>query len=82
MKLTFDLPREYNDNSRGEVARLYVQISKLVVDLNYILSHLTEQNLNSDLKDKINSASDESKEALKLAKEALGEIKVLKGDDG
>jgi uncharacterized protein Yka (UPF0111/DUF47 family) len=73
------VPTNYNDNSRGEVARLYVQISKLVVDLNYILSHLTEQNLNSDLKDKINKASDESEEALKLAKEALGEIEVLKG---
>ena len=56
MKLTFDLPTEYNDMSQSEVARLAVQVKTLVDDLTYILSHIDENNLAPSLKEKINSA--------------------------
>lgn len=73
MKLTFDLPIEFNDMSKGEIAQFSIKIKKLVDDLNYILSNLTEANLGTALKDKINTASEQASacfDALKKEGEA------------
>lgn len=60
MKLTFDLPKEYNDMTKSEIGQLYVKTKKLVDDLNFILSNLTEENLGKALKEKINTASEQA----------------------
>lgn len=82
MKLTFDLPKEYNDMSRSEIARLAVQVKKLVDDLNYILNNISEDNLSIALRDKINTASDNATECLEsISKMEEGEVNVSSVDE-
>ena len=76
MKLTFDLPKEYNDMSKGEIAQLSMKVKKLVDDLNYILSNLSEENLSKALKEKINTASEQASACL----DAIEEMKGGEGD--
>ena len=71
MNLTFDLPIQYNDLSQSEIGQLSIKIKKLVDDLNYILNNISEENISSALKDKLNSTADN-------AEKALSEIKEMK----
>lgn len=72
MRLIFDLPKEYNDMSKGEIAQLSMKVKKLVDDLNYILSNLSEENLSKALKEKINTASEQASACLDAIEEMKG----------
>jgi ElaB/YqjD/DUF883 family membrane-anchored ribosome-binding protein len=78
MKLTFDLPKEYNDMSRGEIAQLSMKIKKLVDDLNFVLSNLSEENMTKALREKLQQTSSDAKKALEIAKDAMDAIEEIK----
>ncbi len=78
MKLTFDLPVRYNDVSDSDIGQLYVQVKKLVDDLNYILSNISEDNLSVALKNKLKSTSESAQKALTDAQKALDAIDEMK----
>ena len=82
MKLTFDLPKEYNDMSKGEIAQLSMKVKKLVDDLNFVLSNLSEENMTQALREKLKQTSSEAEKALKVAEEAMKAIEELKEGDG
>lgn len=82
MKLTFDLPKEYNDMSRGEIAQLSMKIKKLVDDLNFVLSNLSEENMTKALRERLQQTSSDAKKALEIAKDAMDAIEEIKEGDG
>lgn len=43
INLTIDIPKEYNDMSESEIAKLSVNIKKLVDELNYILNQMATE---------------------------------------
>lgn len=82
MKLTFDLPKEYNDMSRGEIAQLSMKIKKLVDDLNFVLSNLSEENMTKALRERLQQTSSDAKKALEIAEDAMDAIEEIKEGDG
>lgn len=46
--LTCDIPKEYNDLSRSEIAGLSVQFKRLVDDLNFYLNRIDKDNLSDE----------------------------------
>lgn len=78
MKLTFDLPKEYNDMSRGEIAQLSMKIKKLVDDLNFVLSNLSEENMTKALRERLQQTSLDAEKALEIAKDAMDAIEEIK----
>ena len=78
MKLTFDLPPEYNDMSEGEIAQLSMKIKKLVDDLNFVLSNLSEENMTKALRERLQQTSFDAKKALEIAKDAMDAIEEIK----
>ena len=82
MKLTFDLPKEYNDMSRGEIAQLSMKIKKLVDDLNFVLSNLSEENMTKALRERLQQTSFDAKKALEIAEDAMDAIEEIKEGDG
>ena len=78
MKLTFDLPPEYNDMSKGEIAQLSMKIKKLVDDLNFVLSNLSEENMTKALRERLQQTSFDAKKALEIAKDAMDAIEEIK----
>ncbi len=59
MKLTFDIPKEYNDMTDSDIGKLYMEIKKLVVALEFALDNIGYANLSRELTIKLDNTSSE-----------------------
>lgn len=76
ISLSVDIPKEYNDMSKGEVARLSIEIKKLVDDLNFYLNKIDDDNFSDEYNKKtagIEKALSDIQERLKAIEEKLAE---------
>ena len=75
--LSIDIPKEYNDMSDEEIARLSVAIKKLLDDLNYHLTQLDENNLSKKFAERIDKIEEMAKESAKKTEALNEEIEML-----
>lgn len=76
ISLSVDIPKEYNDMSKGEVARLSIEIKKLVDDLNFYLNKIDDENFSDEYNEKtagVEKTLSDIQERLKAIEEKLAE---------
>jgi len=77
ISLSVDIPKEYNDMSKGEVARLSIEIKKLVDDLNFYLNKIDDDNFSDEYNKKtagIEKALSDIQERLKAIEDKLADV--------
>lgn len=76
IRLSVDIPKEYNDMSEGKVAKLAIELKKLVNDLNFYLNEFDSENFSDEYNRKmakIENALSDVKERTKAIEDKLAE---------
>jgi hypothetical protein len=76
IRLSVDIPKEYNDMSEGKVAKLAIELKKLVNDLNFYLNEFDSENFSDEYNRKmaeIENALSDLKERTKAIEDKLAE---------
>ena len=58
IRLSVDIPKEYNDMSEGKVAKLAIELKKLVNDLNFYLNEFDSENFSDEYNRKMSEIED------------------------
>ena len=76
IRLSVDIPKEYNDMSEGKVAKLAIELKKLVNDLIFYLNEFDSENFSDEYNRKmaeIENALSDVKERTKAIEDKLAE---------
>lgn len=50
ISLTLDIPKELNDMSRGETAKLAMELKKIIDELNFHLNRIDDENFSDEFR--------------------------------